>query len=517
MNNKNIFFLKKELEKIKILFAEKKFESVINKTKNLLKKNPKQAILYNFLGLSYFELEKTEISKNVFNTAMENITSDASIFCNAGIVEKKLRNYKEAEKYFSIALKIDPNHLQSHINLGNLKNTLNDDKSALNYYLKAYNINNNVEQVLLYLILSYSANSYFQEAKKIITELQQKFPNNTKSYQLYSKIHNYQDEDENQKIMLEKIKDQNLSHEDLSNLYFAIAKSYFDQKNINKSAEYTLKANKAKLNTFDNYNFNNEENEFKLINKYFENLDFKNNMSTKGENLIFILGLPRSGTTLLHQIIASHSKVFGAEESPFASDFFAEKFNNNKNFETFFTKEIFNENLISNMADNIISKYKMYNQNKIIVDKMPFNFKWIGFIRIFFPRAKIIHSNRNTVDTAFSIYRNLFDSPMPWSYHQEYLIKYINLYKNLMVLWNNKYQDFIYDYQYENLINNQVEETKKILEFCNLDFEESCIDYTKNKLPVKTVSVSQAKQKIYKSSIKLSDKYLSYFPFLRSA
>ena len=163
MNNKNIFFLKKELEKIKILFAEKKFESVINKTKNLLKKNPKQAILYNFLGLSYFELEKTEISKNVFDTAMENITSDASIFCNAGIVEKKLRNYKEAEKYFSIALKIDPNHLQSHINLGNLKNTLNDDKSALNYYLKAYNINNNVEQVLLYLILSYSANSYFQE------------------------------------------------------------------------------------------------------------------------------------------------------------------------------------------------------------------------------------------------------------------------------------------------------------------------------------------------------------------
>ena len=84
-----------------------------------------------------------------------------------------------------------------------------------------------------------------------------------------------------------------------------------------------------------------------------------------------------------------------------------------------------------------------------------------------------------------------------------------------MILWNNKFHDFIYDYKYENLINNQVEETKKILEFCNLEFEQSCIDYTKSKLPVKTVSVSQARQKIYKSSIKLSDQYLSYFPFLR--
>ena len=159
--------------------------------------------------------------------------------------------------------------------------------------------------------------------------------------------------------------------------------------------------------------------------------------------------------------------------------------------------------------------YKMYDQNKILVDKNPFNFKWIGFIKILFPKAKIIHSNRNVLDSAFSIYRNVFDSPLAWTYHQDYLVQYIKNYSDLMSFWGDRLGNFIYDYRYENLINNQVDETKKILDFCELEFEENCINYTKNKIPVITISVSQARQKIYKSSVNLSEKYIEYFPFLK--
>jgi hypothetical protein len=83
-----------------------------------------------------------------------------------------------------------------------------------------------------------------------------------------------------------------------------------------------------------------------------------------------------------------------------------------------------------------------------------------------------------------------------------------------MSLWQKKIGSFFYDCHYERLVANQIDETKKILEFCNLEFENSCVNYTENKTTVSTVSISQAREKIYKSSVNLSEKYLNYFSFL---
>lgn len=515
MNSNNFLYLKKELSKIDSLFKKKEFDIVIKKSKLLLKKNLNQAIIYNYIALSYFELDKTKKALELLLSASEKIPSETSILCNIGIAFKKLGNLTEARNYFYKVLNLNPKHLPSHINLGHLEGELNNSNQATKHYKEAYDLNNNLEEVLIYSILNLSSLGKFSEAKKIINELNSKFPSNTKSYQLFSKIHKYEIKDNHQLMMLDKIENQKLNYEDLSNLYFALAKSYFDQKNIEKFVHYTLKANETKFKTFVNYNFKSQENKNKLIINYFNNFKFKEKNSRKGENLIFIVGLPRSGTTLLHQIISAHSKVFGAEESPILGDFFKNKFKEEASFTNFANKELLNEDLVEKLSDEIISKYKMYDENKIIVDKMPFNFQWIGFIKILFPKAKIIHSNRNIVDSTFSIYRNLFEGPsMGWAYNQNFLIKYVNFYNNLMSFWKKKIGNFIYDCRYETLVSNQIDETKKILEFCNLEFEDNCVNYTKNKTPVKTVSVSQARQKIYNDSVNLSDQYIDYFTFL---
>ena len=211
MNN-NIFYLKKEIEKIQTLFIEKKFETIIKKTGILLKNNPRQPILYNFMGLSYLELDQSDMAINVWLSAIKKIPSDSSILSNIGIAFRAKENFSKARKYFLLALEVNPKHVQSYVNLGNLESALNNNKLALNYYLEAYKINSNLEAVLTYLTLGYSANGNFDDAKKIISELNTKFPNNTKSYQLYSKIHTYQNEDNHQKIMLEKIKNKSLNH-----------------------------------------------------------------------------------------------------------------------------------------------------------------------------------------------------------------------------------------------------------------------------------------------------------------
>ncbi len=515
MNYSNIIYLKKELDKIKILFKKKEFNLVIQKSKVLLKKNPNQAIIYNYIGLSYIQLNEIENALKIFLAAEQKLPTEPSILSNIGIAYKNLDDLSNARNYFNKAININPKHLPSHVNLGHLENNLNQSEKAANHYLEAYNLNSNSEEVLTYHILNLSAQGKFIEAKKIIFELNNKFPENIKSYQLYSKIHKYTLEDPHQKLMLSKINIPSLDDEDLSNLHFALAKSFYDQKNNEKFVHHTLKANDIKFKTLKDYNFKLEEEQFEQIKKHYENFHFQNQKDYKGENLIFIVGLPRSGTTLLHQIISSHSKTFGAEESHVMSDFFIKRFRNENSLVNFFSNELVDEDICSKLSNEILSKYKMYDQNKIIVDKMPFNFKWIGFIKILFPHAKIIHSNRNPVDSAFSIYRNVFDSPgIGWAYNQDYLTKYVNLYSNLMSFWKQKLGNFIYESHYEKLVTQQVNETKKILEFCNLKFEDRCIDYTSNNIPSKTISVYQVRDKIYKSSLNLSDKYLNYFPFL---
>ena len=515
MNYSNIIYLKKELDKIKILFKKEEFSLVIQKSEVLLKKNPNQAIIYNYIGLSYIQLNKIENALKIFLSANQRLPSEPSILCNIGLAYKKLDDVSNARNYFNKALNINPRHFQSHINLGHLENNLNHSEKAANYYLKAYNLNNNSEEVLTYHILNLSAQGKFTEAKKIILELNKKFPENIKSYQLYSKIHKYTLEDPHQKLMLSKINIPSLNDEDLSNLHFALAKSFYDQKNNEKFVHHTLKANDIKFKTLKDYNFKLEEEQFEQIKKHYENFHFQNQKDYKGENLIFIVGLPRSGTTLLHQIISSHSKTFGAEESHVMSDFFIKRFKNENSLVNFFSNELVDKDIYSKLSDEILSKYKMYDQDKIIVDKMPFNYKWIGFIKILFPHAKIIHSNRNPVDSAFSIYRNVFDSPgIGWAYNQDYLTKYVNLYSNLMSFWKQKLGNFIYESHYEKLVTQQVNETKNILEFCNLKFEDSCVNYTHNNIPSRTISGYQVRDKIYKSSLNLSDKYLNYFPFL---
>jgi len=514
MNYSNIIYLKKELDKIKILFKKEEFNLVIKKSKALLKKNTNQAIIYNFIGLSYIQLSKIENALEILLLANKRLPSEPSILCNIGIAYKNLDDVLNARNYFNKAIDINPRHLPSRINLGHLENNLNHSEKAAEHYSAAYNLNNNSEEVLTYHILNLSAQGKFAEAKKIILELNNKFPENIKSYQLYSKIHKYELGDPHQKFMLSKINDPNLNYENLSNLHFALAKSFYDQKNVEKFVHHTLKANDIKFKTFKDYNFELEEIKFDRIIKYYKNLQFLNS-NKKGENLIFIVGLPRSGTTLLHQIISSHSQTFGAEESHILSDFFNKKFKNENSLINFFSKELSDKDLCFNLSDEILSKYKMYDQNKIIVDKMPFNFRWIGFIKILFPKAKIIHSSRNPADSAFSIFRNVFDSSsLGWAYNQDYLTKYVNLYSNLMFFWKKELGDFIYESHYEKLVTKQVSETKNILKFCNLKFEESCINYTNNNIPSRTVSVLQVRDKIYNSSVNLSEKYYKHFPFL---
>jgi len=172
------------------------------------------------------------------------------------------------------------------------------------------------------------------------------------------------------------------------------------------------------------------------------------------------------------------------------------------------------------ISKNIISSeyleyFDIYNiSQKVITDKAPQNFRWLGFIKIFFPNSKILHCHRNSKDNCLSLFKNSFASAMMrWSNKSTDIANYYNIYKELMTFWKSKIPNFILDVEYESLVKNKENEIKKILDFCDLPWDDKCLYPEKNsKTPIKTVSVSQARQPIYKSSVNSNanfDKYLS--------
>ena len=511
----DITFIKSEMEKIKKFFAVQQYETVIEKTKKLLKKDSTQVTFYNYIGLSYKQLGKLEEAAQIFKRGIKMFPNNDGLLGNMGSLCRAMDNLNEAENYFKRALEINPNKVSTLVNYGNLKRDQNEINEAIEIYEKARKLDQNLELLLINLAGTYQVIGEFEKSKEVLKDLSQRHPQNTLSDKLYSSIHKYETNDSHQAKMLEKLDNANINNESRVALSFAIAKSYADQKNYENSAKFFLIGNEAKYKMFINYNFDKIERErFQIIKKIFENIDFPKEKSNEKPNLIFIVGLPRSGTTLTHQIVSSHSNVYGAGELTILNNFFSKKILND-DFVSLFKNIKKNKEFLDKITNDLLNSFKEYDDNKIILDKSPLNFEWIGFIKLLFPSAKVIHCSRNLKDTALSIFKNVFDgSSFPWSYNEDKLIKFTGLYQDLMKFWNSKLPNEIYECNYESLVNNASIEIPKIIKFLNLDWEEKCLDHTKNKTVIKTVSIAQARKPIYKSSVNLSDEYKKYLNFL---
>ena len=148
--------------------------------------------------------------------------------------------------------------------------------------------------------------------------------------------------------------------------------------------------------------------------------------------------------------------------------------------------------------------------DKIIIDKAPLNFRWIGFIKILFPNAKIVHCYRDPKNNCLSMYKNLFEASLEFTYNEEDLIKFYKAYQDLLNFWQFKDSTNLINVSYEELIANSESEIRRIIKDCGLSWEENCLLYYKNKNPIKTMSTAQARKPIYKSSVKAFDKFKSY-------
>ncbi len=502
--NKNFDFLSNELQKIQNFYSNKDYDTVIIKAKALIRKYPNVIPFYNAIGLAYSEKQEYPLAKKYLNQALNLSPNDGNVLNNLGLIYKSEKNIEEAVSYFERAINSSKKNFTSRLNLGHLKRDANDSQSAIELYEQALTINNNIPEIYLALADIYKSIGRFDEAKKYCEKITHKFPNLTAQDTILSSLIDYAEEDTHQKLMLNKIKNININLNDKINLNFAIAKSFEDQKMFDKSITYIDNGNSLQKSFQKNYNIEHDRDFFYKISTEFTK--FKNSPLQRKfdfpKKIIFIVGLPRSGTTLLHQIISNNNNTFGAGEIVFFNEPFIELFSD---FKT--EGEIITE--LEKIVKKFYNKIEQLKVNKdIIVEKTPGNFFWLGFLKYLFPNSKIIHSQRNINDTALSIYKNQFAiNSYKWANNKDDIAQYISLYKKIMKFWSDELKDDIFHNDYLELINNPIEQSKKIFDFCHLEWDDNVVDVRSSKFPIDTLSSTQARKSIYKDSI---DFYKNY-------
>tara|TARA_Y100000768_G_scaffold113511_1_gene83678 strand:+ start:321 stop:1964 length:1644 start_codon:yes stop_codon:yes gene_type:complete len=528
-------FFDKKKQKILEFYKEKKYQDVIKFGEKLIKKKSNDTQLIYLLGLSCINLQKFLNAEKYFEKLL-SLKKTHEIYYIYGNILKNLKKYSEASASFEKAIELNPNFSEAFNNLGNIKKSLNEPDKAIECFKMAIKLKDNNIEALFNLASIYQENNKFEDLIKIYKKLLQFDKNHIKTlYNLgsaylflgnISEGKNYFEKvlkldqsnipsfrnyvsvtkiDKNDKLFKHF---QNLNFDKLNNhekilIFDALSKCYFDQKNNDLGFNYLVKLNLLKKE-ITKFSLLKQQDKYKNIKDFFENtanfnLKFSDGIKSKP---VFILGMPRSGTSLLEQILSTHSKIHGAGELNYL-----EKIINQlglikpKDIKYYFTE-------IRNYYYKNLSKI---SEKPYIIDKTPLNCRWIGYIVNAFPEAKIIHIDRNPMAVCWSNYKTLFvDNGLDFSLSQEDMAKYFILYNDLMKFWFKKFNNRIININYEDFVQDFELQTKNILLKLNLDWEDKLRNYEKTHRVVKTASFNQVRDKIKKNTSKQWEEYSDY-------
>jgi tetratricopeptide (TPR) repeat protein len=388
---------------------------------------------------------------------------------------QELGRLDEAETSYKQAIALKPDFVEAHSNLGKTLQELGRlDKAELSY-----------KQAI-------ALKPDFAEAHSMLTSVKK-----------------FDAQDEQYSKMRELYLDTNISEEQRCHINFGLAKACEDLKDFEQAFRHYSEGNALRKKLL-NYDINQDVELFRQIKFNYPRIE-RNSLApdklSKSSIPIFIVGMPRSGTTLVEQIISSHSLVTGAGELSYATQFGAA-------IATGFSEA--NYAALLDFRHKYLAKLKnVSGSNLIVTDKMPQNFRYIGLLCAAFPEAKIVHVQRNPAAVCWANYKQYFASKnIGYCCAIDDVISYHKLYRNLMDFWTTALSDRIYNLDYERLTVNQESETRQLIDYLGLDWDDKCLSPQKNTRSVATASNLQVRKKVYQGS---SEQWKEYKPFLNGA
>ena len=505
--------LNNEINNIIVNLKNNKFQAVINECKKLINLKIEDTTIYNLYGQAYQNLGFYEKSISKFEKSIQLQNDNYFAINNLAVSLKAIEKYILSEEAYKKCLDIKPDYIIAIINYANLKEFLNEFDAAINLNLSALKLQSNNNHAYIYSKLSrlYLFKGNIKEARNYSLKLLEKYPNETSFYELHSEVLDIQ-KDKNYLPNMEALySKKKLSESEIINLSFSLGSVYDKLKNYEKAFKYFNKGNILKRKQI-NFNIQHFLRLTNSIKKIFSNLNFnKIKKKQTQKKIIFICGMPRSGTTLVEQIISSHRDVLPTGENNHISKYI--KKNYLKNFSLI--EEKIKEHVISKhnyIYDYVLDMFDEFKYvSEVFTDKSVQNFLWIGFIKIFFPNSKIIITERNSKDVCLSIFKiNFKNGFMNFAYNERDIANFYNAYFELINFWKKTFENDIFTIKYENLIEDSEFQIKNMIKYCDLEWDPDCLNHNLNKSAIKTASIVQARKPIYKSSINLNQNYDKY-------
>ncbi len=503
-------------------------------------------------GCALYLLNKIKESIDSFRKAIKLDPSNANAYFNLARACKSQGKIGDAIKELKTALKLSPDLVEAHTSLGTLlyengsliecervwKNAISTDSNHIQYRLglaKLYTVTGEYDHAL--------------EQYKIIRQLE---PNNALAlcgeadvlekkgdfYKAYSTIklllaadtkdvlladvfsrlcHHFDACEEAINYLTELLESNNVD-EYLRDLHFSLG-YVFDRIGRYDAAFSQFE----KANQLCNHHCDMGEirQRFSKLRRYFsrESIDRLPRSTTLSEKPVFIVGMPRSGTTLVEQIIASHQDAFGAGELPDVK-LMINSMPSLCGAEALTFPECMqymDSEKMNKMAVAYLNRLDQGNNNCTrVIDKMPHNFLNIGLLCLLFPKARIIHCMREPADTCLSIYSKSFINLHAYGTNLRTLGQYYQEYLKLMEHWRDVFPERIFEIKYEDLVSDQEYYSRALLKYCGLDWDDQCLEFYNSKRTVVTASYDQVRRPIYNTSVEKWRKYEKFIqPLLK--
>jgi tetratricopeptide (TPR) repeat protein len=392
-------------------------------------------------------------------------------------------NHIDAIKCFDKALEIAPNHVGAMCGKGNACRTSGDQDGAITAYRSSIRAN----------------------------------PLHAEAYWSLANLKTFRFEDAEIDAMLALVGDEHVSSEGQVQLNNALGLEFDGRKEYDRAFEFIDRSNSLRREQEFYDRVENEERTDLSIGAFTQQfLDDKSGHGYPDSAPIFIVGLPRSGSTLLEQILSSHSRVDGTHELPdLGLTIRSRRMLHTPPARYPTSLASIEADAFERLGNAYIKRtHRHRGESPFFTDKNPNNFVHVGLLHLILPNAKIINARRHPLDSCFGSYKQLFAQGQPFTYDLTELGEYYLQYQRLMDHWHKVLPGKVLDVHYEDVVSDLEGQVRRILEYCELDWEDSCLRFHETSRSVRSASSEQVRQPIYKSAVGTWRHYESHLGLL---
>lgn len=491
------------------LKASKKFDEAVAHYRKAITLRPNNADAHNNLGLSLCYLGRLTEGEASYRRSIKINNSFAEAHHNLSLVLKEQGRIEEAQEQAERALLIEPNRAETYVSLGIIHRALRQLENAETCLKRAIELSPDSALAHNNLANTFLDMGKLEEAKACYEKAIESKCDYAEAHRHLSKVKKYVEKDSQFFLMQELNSDKKLSDEKRCHINFGLAKAYEDFGDFEKAYKHYVMGNSLRRELLG-YDHSYEIARFERIKLKARKIlgislgDFELSLDLIP---VFIVGMPRSGTTLVEQIISAHSKVSGAGELPYVEQL--------GSLLAYGSSEINSQTILDFRIQYLDKIRRLGDGYPLVTDKMPHNFRFLGLIATAFPEAKIIHVKRDPAAVCWANYTQFFESKkLDYCYSTDDIVAYYQLYEDLSNFYFEDLGESIFVVDYEKLTLDPEREIPRLIDYLGLEWEDACLAPEKNVRGIATASAAQVREKIYKGS---SQQWKQYQPYLNGA